>query len=404
MRILVVTQYFWPEQFKILDLCNGLIERGHDVTVFTGLPNYPEGEFFKGYSYLGPYQEKLGKIKIIRVPLIPRGKNKNLKIVMNYVSFLFFASLLAPFLVKGKFEKIFIYEPSPITVAIPAIILKFFKRAPIIIWVLDLWPESLEATGVLKNKFLLSCVRGIVKWIYKYCDKIFISSKGFAPKILSMGVLEKKIVYWPQWAEAIFSSVDINTNYRDENIPKDGFKLMFAGNIGSSQDFESIIEAATILKKNKNIHFLILGDGLMKKWAEEEVEKKELGKTFHFLGKKPVEMMPFYFSHADAMLVSLTNTELFSITIPAKLQAYLANGKPIIGSLDGDGAQIIDKWSAGLTCNASSPVLLARQIEKMAALDKDELKAMGKNAERCYLSEFERDKLISKLELELRNL
>jgi colanic acid biosynthesis glycosyl transferase WcaI len=404
MKILVVTQYFWPEQFKIIDLCHELVARGHEITVYTGLPNYPEGEFLDGYSYLGPYKEKLDKIKVIRAPLIPRGKNKSFQLALNFISFCISASLLAPFLVRGKFDKIFVYEPSPITVAIPAIVLKFFKRTPIILWVLDLWPESLEATGVVKNKVALSLVRILVKWIYRNCDKIFITSKGFAPKILSMGIPQEKIMYWPQWAEAFFSNLENDDHYHDENIPVEGFKIMFAGNIGSSQDFETIVEAASILKDKKNIKFLILGDGIMKKWAEEEVAKRKLGETFFFLGKKPVEMMPYYFSKADVMMVSLTNTELFSITVPAKVQAYLASGKPILGSLNGEGAAIIDQWKAGLTCNATNPEMLAKKIVEMSALSKDELKVMGENARKCYLSEFEREKLISILEEELRML
>ncbi|HXH73900.1 MAG TPA: glycosyltransferase family 4 protein [Bacteriovoracaceae bacterium] len=403
MKILVVTQYFWPEQFKILDLCQELIERGNEVTVYTGLPNYPEGEFFKGYSLLGPYKETHGKINIIRSPLIPRGKNKSFQLILNYFSFMFLASLLAPFLVRGKFDKIFIYEPSPVTVAIPAIVLKYLKKAPIIFWVLDLWPESLEATGVLKNKKALSFISIFVKWIYDHCDRIFITSRGFARSISSMGIPENKIFYWPQWAEAFFSSNQEST-YKDENIPKDGFKIMFAGNIGSSQDFETIIGAASILRNNKNIKFLIVGDGMMKKWSEEQVLKLKLQNTFIFLGKKPVETMPYYFSHADVMLVSLTDTKLFSITVPAKIQAYLASGKPILASLNGEGADIIRQWNSGMTCTPTNPKQLAQKIEEMSLLSIDALKLMGENARRCYLSEFERDKLISILVQEMKEL
>jgi glycosyltransferase involved in cell wall biosynthesis len=219
-----------------------------------------------------------------------------------------------------------------------------------------------------------------------------------------MGISTKKIMYWPQWAEAFFSNITTNDHYHDDNIPVDGFKIMFAGNIGSCQDFETIVEAATILKDKNNIQFLILGDGLMKKWAQEEVVKRKLPGTFHFLGQKPVEMMPFYFSKADVLIVSLSDSELFSITVPGKVQAYLASGKPILGSLNGEGAQIINQWKAGLTCDASNPPLLAKRIEEMSNLSKEELGAMGKNARTCYLAEFEREKLISILEDELRLL
>lgn len=397
MRILVVTQYFWPENFKINDLCDGLIERGHEVTVYTGLPNYPEGAFYKGYSFMGPYNETRGEIKIIRSPLIPRGKNKSLQLALNFFSFFFFASLLAPFLVRGKFDKIFVYEPSPITVAIPGIVLKYLKRAPMFFWVTDLWPESLEATGVVKNKKILSWVANFVSWLYKHSDKILITSKGFAPRVKALGGLDSQIVYFPQWAEALYTDIP-DSSFCDPLIPSSGFKIMFAGNIGSSQDFETIVEAALLLREHKEIVFLILGDGLMRKWAQTEVKKHNLAASFIFLGRKPVEMMPAYFSKADVMLMSLTDTDLFSITVPSKLQSYLASGKAILASMNGEGAEIVSNCKAGLTCEASNPKLLAETILSMSKLPKIELEEMGKNAFKCYQSEFEREKLISLLE------
>lgn len=403
MKILVVTQYFWPEQFKINDLCIGLVERGHEITVYTGLPNYPEGKFANGYSFFGPYTEMHGKIKIIRSPLIPRGKNKSIYLALNYLSFSILSTLLALFRVRGKYDRIFIYQVSPVFAALPAIFLKYLKKAPVIIWVTDLWPESLEATGVVKNKKLLSIVGFFVKFIYAHSDKIYISSRGFGSKIKSMGVSEKKIKFWPQWAESFFMSYAPSSGYTDERIPK-GFIVMFAGNIGSAQDFETVVEAATILKDASHIQFVILGDGLIRSWAEKEIIKRGLQKTFHFLGRKPIESMPYYYSCADAMLVSLKDTELFSITIPSKVQTYLASGKPIIAALNGEGADIINNWNAGHSCSASCPHELAKVIDKMSKLPKEELDQMGKNALSCYSAEFERSKLIGILESDLESL
>ncbi|MEA9356642.1 glycosyltransferase family 4 protein [Bacteriovorax sp. PP10] len=403
MKILVVTQYFWPENFRINDLCDALIERGHEVTVYTGLPNYPEGTFFKGYSYFGPYKEYRGKIKVIRSPLIPRGKNKSLKLVFNYFSFFFLSSLLAPFLVRGKFDKIFVYEPSPITVAIPGIVLKYLKNAPMFFWVTDLWPESLEATGVVKNKKILNVVGSLVKVLYKHSDKILVTSKGFIPRVKALGGKDSQIVYFPQWAEELFSRTP-DPHFHDSLIPQEGFKVMFAGNIGSSQDFETLVKAATILKDNKNIYFLILGDGLMKSWAEQEVAKQGIANNFIFLGRKPVDLMPEYYSKADAMLMSLTNTDLFSITVPSKLQSYLASKKPIIASMNGEGAQIVEDFKAGLTCPAGNPQLLAEKILKISTFSKTELDLMGENSLKCYQSEFEREKLITLLEEEFKKV
>ena len=403
MKILVVTQYFWPEQFKINDLCDGLIERGHEVTVYTGLPNYPEGKFFKGYSLFGPYCETHEKIKIIRAPLIPRGENKGLQLVLNFFSFFFFASILAPLLVGGKYDKVFVYEPSPITVAIPAIVLKYLKRAPMFFWVTDLWPESLEATGVVKNKKILGMVAVLVRWLYKHSDKILITSKGFTPRIKALGGRDQQILYFPQWAETLYLRKP-DPLFLDPLIPASGFKIMFAGNIGSSQDFETIVRAATILKEQKEIYFLILGDGLKKKWAMAEVEKHNLKDNFIFLGRKPVEMMPNYYSKADVMLMSLTDTDLFSITVPSKLQSYLASGKPILASINGEGADIVNEWKAGMSCPATNPQMLAKTILMMSKLSAGELAVLSDNARKCYKTEFEREKLISILENEFEKI
>ncbi len=397
MKILVVTQYFWPENFRINDLCDGLIERGHEVTVYTGLPNYPEGKFYPGYSLLGPYKESKGKIKIIRCPLLPRGKNNSISLILNYFSFFFLASVFAPLLVHGKFDKIFVYEPSPVTVAFPGIVLKYLKNAPMFFWVTDLWPESIEATGVVKNKSIIGLVAVMVRWLYKHSDKILVTSKGFIPRVKSLGVKDSQIIYFPQWAEKLYSE-KLSDNFQDPLIPSSGFKIMFAGNIGSSQDFKTIVEAALLLKNYNEIYFLILGDGLMKKWAEAEVIKHNLQKNFIFLGKKPVEMMPNYYSKSDVMLMSLTNTDLFSITVPSKLQSYLASGKPVLASMNGEGADIVNEWKAGLTCPASNPKLLSETILSMSKLSKSELDSMGKNALNCYNSEFERESLITLLE------
>lgn len=402
MKILVVTQYFWPENFKINDLIKALVERGHEVTVYTGLPNYPDGKFFKNYSIRGPYKEEINGIKIIRSPLIPRGNSKGFRLICNYLSFSFFSTLLAPILVREKFDSIFIYQLSPVFSALPGIFLKFLKNAPVILWVNDLWPESLQATGVTQNKKILYVISLFVKFIYKYSDKIYITSNGFKNKIVKLGISENKIKFWPQWAESFF----INSDNQIENTVSlpNGFIVMFAGNIGTAQDFETILEAGSILKNNLNIHFVILGDGLMKNWAENEVTKRQMQKNFHFLGKKPIESMPMYYSKASILLVTLKDTELYSITIPSKIQTYMASGKPILASLNGEGAEIIEKSKSGKVSKASDAIGLAENILIMSKLTAEELKAMGESAKSFYKENFDREKLITELINDLENL
>ncbi len=399
MKILIVTQYFWPENFRINDLCEALKERGHEVTIYTGLPNYPRGKFFKGYSLLGPYKESYQGMTVVRVPMLPRGPKKGLFLALNYLSYFLIASILAPFLIRGKYDRIFVYEPSPITVAIPGIVLKYLKRIPMVLWVTDLWPESLEATGAVRNPKVLSLVGKMVKWIYRHTDKILITSKGFREKVEFYCEDKSKISYWPQWAENLFSdSTSIPDGYSDLNFPSSGFNIVFAGNIGSAQDFETIVGAADLLKNEKDINFVILGDGMMSPWVESEVKKRGLGATFHLLGRKPLETMPYYFKKADALLLTLRSSEIFSITIPSKLQSYLASAKPIVVGIDGEAAQIVKDWKAGVSSKAGDPESLKQAILELYNSKPEEKKSYGENAYNCYKEEFHREKLVGSLE------
>lgn len=396
MRILVVSQYFWPENFKINDLCEALIDKGHEVTVYTGLPNYPEGSLYSGYTYFNSSEESLGKIKIIRVPHFLRGKNSKIFLILNYLSFFIVASFLAPFKVKGNYDKIFAYGVSPVTVIIPAILLRFIKKAPLFFWIADLWPESLEATGMVKNKKVLKFISRIIGFFYKFVDRILVTSQGFIPRLEAAGVKSEKIEYLPQWAEDIFNQ-PTDDSFSDKRIPDSGFKVMFAGNIGISQDFQTVVEAAKKLIDHKEIYFLILGDGLMSNWAKNEVQKNKMENNFIFLGKKPLNQMPDYYQKADVMLLSLMDTDLFSITVPAKLQSYMATGKPIMASINGEGAELVELAQAGIVVPASSPELLAEGILKLSQVNKIELEQMGKNAKIFYNENFDRQVLINKL-------
>lgn len=397
MKILIVSQYFYPENFRINDLCQGLVERGHEVTVYTGLPNYPEGEFFNGYGYSGPYEEEFEGAKVIRVPLFPRGKKKSLRLALNFLSYFVSASLIAPFRVKGDYDKIFVYATTPITVLIPGLFLKYLKRAPVLVWVADLWPESLEATGVVKNKRILDIVGFGVKLMYKITDKILLPSKAFIPNVKALGAKDSQINYFAQWSESFFSRLP-DPNFEDSRIPKDGFKIMFAGNIGTSQDFETIVKAAEILKDEPEVVFLILGNGLMREWAGAEVKRLGIEKTFIFLGSKPIETMPDYYSKADVMLLSLTDTDLFGITVPAKFQTYLATGKPILASVNGEVARIVDEYQTGISVPAGRPELLAKAVLKLKNSSAVELNRMSLNAKRCHAENYERENQLDLLE------
>lgn len=404
MHILVVTQYFWPENFRINDLVSGLTERGHKVTVLTGIPNYPEGRFFADYGLFSNVSQEYNGCKVLRVPLLPRGNGSGIRLALNYLSFVLSACLLAPIRCKESYDLIFIFEPSPVTVALPAILLKALRNVPVMFWVQDLWPESLVATGAVSSIRILSVVARIVKFIYRQCDKILITSQSYKSSIEFHDGAPENILYFPQAAEEIFQPIaEKQTVAAFETIPH-GFWVMFAGNIGAAQDFETIIVAAEKVKNHENIHWIIVGDGRMRVWAEEQVTIRGLNNNVHFLGRYPLEDMPVFFSQVDTLLVTLKRDPIFSLTIPAKIQSYLACGRPIIAALDGEGAKIINDAGAGLTCPAETPDALAQIVLKMYETSKPEREIMGAKGRAYYEANFDRNMLLDKLELWMREL
>ena len=400
MKILIVTQYFWPENFKINDIALGLKECGHDIEIITGKPNYPSGRYLHGYTFWNKSVEFWNGIKINRSFLIPRGTGKGVQLFCNYFSFAFFGSLRI-LLIKNKFDKIIVFQPSPITVGIPAIIAKYKFRAPIYFWVQDLWPASLTAAGGITNKYILIFFNKLTKFFYRHSTKILIQSRAFIPYITQQNISIEKLVYYPNTTEKFYQCKNINLELLS-TMPN-GFKIMFAGNIGEAQSFDTLLTTARLLK-NEFIHvnWLILGDGRLKKYVEEKIIEFGLENNFHLLGSHPSYLMADYFSCADVLLVSLKKDPIFSLTIPSKIQSYLACGKPIIASLNGEGARIIEEAQAGFTTQAEDPIELKLAITKATSLTKFELLELGKNARAFYEAEFERDQLIKKLELILK--
>jgi glycosyltransferase involved in cell wall biosynthesis len=397
MKILIISQYFWPENFKINDVALGLKERGHEVEIITGKPNYPTGKFFIGYSFLNKREELWNGIKIHRSALIPRGKGKGLQLFINYLSFAILGSIRIIF-INNSYDKIIVFEPSPITVGIPAIIAKIKFRAPIYFWVHDLWPASISAAGGIKNKYVIKIFEYLTIFIYKYCKVILVQSKAFIPYICKQGINTNKLIYYPNTTEDYYHYKIPETQLLS-SMPN-GFKIMFAGNIGEAQSFDTLLTAAKLLKdEGKVVNWLILGDGRLKEYVKKIIIEYGLEENFILLGAHSGEKMPAYFSCADILLVSLKNDPIFSLTIPSKLQSYLACGKPIIGNLNGEGSRIIEEAQAGFTSKAEDPFSLCLAINQALNLSQDELLQLGKNARRYFENEFERGQLINKLEI-----
>lgn len=395
MKVLLISQYFYPESFKINDLIFSLKERGHDITVLTGKPNYSKTTFFHGYGWNSPGFEFIKDIPVYRANLFSRKNGGALRLFLNYFSFAFLASLKLR-KISGPFDAIFVYEPSPITVGIPAVFAKRRFKAPIYFWAQDLWPQSLVAAGGIKNKFILGFFNNLTKWIYKHSKKVLIQSNGFREYILNQGVPNEKILFYPNPTEDFYKPLKGIKEYQ-EFFKKENFNIIFAGNIGEAQSFETIIEAISNIKELA-VQVIVLGDGRFKEKALDLIKEKGLDAHFNFLGSFPPTEMPKFFSHADALLVSLKKDRIFSLTIPAKVQSYLACGKPIIASIDGEGARIVQEAQCGVTAATENALALSKAIKDLIGLDQKTRLEMGKNARAYYDKEFDRELLLERLE------
>jgi glycosyltransferase involved in cell wall biosynthesis len=402
MKYLFISQYFYPEEFRGNDIAFDWAKRGDHVTVITAIPNYPTGKFFQGYGLLKKRKEVIHGVNVIRIPVIPRGQGNNIMLMLNYFSFAFFGSLYVFFLsFTTKFDSIFVQQLSPITLAIPAVVAKKIQKVPLYLWVLDLWPESLTSAGNIHNKLILGTFEGIVKFIYKNSDKILISSKEFRASICSKGDFNSKIIYFPNWAEDIF-----NVSAEDYKLPPlpDGFIVMFAGNIGEAQDLENVMKAAYFLKDQKQIKFVILGDGRKKAWTDEFCLKYELTDTVYCLGRYPLISMPYFFAKADLMLVSLKDEPIFNLTLPAKIQAYMAACKPIVGMMNGEGARIIDNAQCGVCAKASDYEALANNIKMLSMIEKRDIDQLGLNGQNFAKMQFNKSILLDNLYFEIMKI
>lgn len=400
MRILVITQYFHPEVFRINDLVEGLVERGHRVTVLTGKPNYPSGRFFSGYGFFGRSRERCLGADVVRVPLIPRFSGRGWQLMLNYLSFALFAMLLGPLRCRGEFDLIFVFEPSPITIGLPARLLKAIKRAPLLFWVQDLWPESLSATGAITAPRLLALVSRLVRFVYRGCDQILVQSRAFVEKVVEQGGDAGRIRYYPNSAEALYRPLPREADIEDA-LPE-GFRILFAGNIGAAQSFETILAAADRLREHRHIHWIIIGEGRSFEWVKQQVATLSLADVVHLLGRHPVQSMPRWFAHADALLVTLKRDPIFALTIPSKLQSYMACAKPLVATLEGEGARVIDEAGAGVVVPCEDPDALARAVLEISTMPAEARQAMGHNGRAYFLKEFEREMLLDRLEAWMR--
>ena len=399
MRILVVSHYFWPENFRVNDLVAELGRRGHEVTVLAGPPNYPEGRIFPQYRREpGRYAVYEGA-EVVRVPVVTRGRSR-LRLALNYLSAMLSGASLGTWRLRGKpFDAIFVFQPSPITTCLPAIVIGRLKRAPVLLWVLDLWPETLAAVGVVRSPWLLALIGRVVSFIYRRCDLVLGQSRAFLPNIEKYAGGSSRFRYFPSWAEPLFreglAAVEPAPEVREF---KDTFNVLFAGNIGEAQDFPAILDAAEALRHRADIRWLIVGDGRAAEWVRAEIGRRGLEEAVRMLGRHPIERMPAFFRGGDALLVTLKSDPVFAMTIPGKVQTYLAIGLSLIGMLDGEGARVIEEAGAGFVCPSGDGRALANRVTRLAELPPSERVAMGARGVAYSQREFDRDRLLTQLE------
>lgn len=401
-HILVIAQYFYPEQFRINDICVEWVKRGYIVTVITGIPNYPQGKYYEGYGLFKKRKETYNGIEIIRIPIIPRGKN-TIMLALNYLSFVISGYFWKAFN-KIKADYVFIYEVSPMTQALPGIWYAKKRQIPCYLYVTDLWPENVEIIAGIKNKLIINAIGIMVDYIYKRCDRIFTSSQSFIKAINKRGVELEKLEFWPQYAEDFYVPVEKESAVVPE-IPQDNmFNIIFAGNIGVAQGLDVLIEAAKILKNQKvKVRFNIVGDGRYKETLINKVQKYSLSAMFNFVGKQPAKRIPEFMAVNDAALISLSKSKVFSITLPAKTQSCLACGIPIIVSADGEIQEVINNAEAGICSNAGDVKGLANNIQKMIHYSKEELSLMANNAKKYYKANFDKEALLKQMDKWFRN-
>ncbi|NWA26181.1 glycosyltransferase family 4 protein [Pseudomonas gingeri] len=403
LKVLVVTQYFWPENMRINSMVEGFVAKGHDVTVLTGVPNYPEGRVYLDYKKDPEQFSSYCGAQVVRVPMLMRGRH-SITLVLNYLSFFTSASVLGAYKLRGqKFDAIFVYAVSPIVSAIPALVIGHLKKIPVFIWVLDLWPETLSAVGVVKSKRLLGLVGRLVSWIYNRADYLLLQSKSFGEnvrKYCTKDISPERLIYFPSWAEDEFSTRNDAVSdllKRDDSI----FTIVFAGNIGEAQDFPSILEAMQSIRDELPVRWVIVGDGRASEWLGGQVAERGLTNVL-LLGRHPLEKMPALFATADALLVSLKTNEVFEKTIPGKVQAYLASGRPVIAMIDGEAANVVLESGAGMACPSGDALGLANIVRSMAQLTAGQRIKMGEAGRKFYVENFSKVTLFDRLEMLFR--
>lgn len=394
-HILVISQYFYPEQFRINDMCQEWVRRGHKVTVVTGIPNYPQGEFYKGYGWFKKRRETWNGVEIIRLPLVARGHG-SVRLALNYLSFAVSGFFWAH-LTRIKADYVFTFEVSPMTQALLGVWFAKRRKIPNYLYVQDLWPENVEIVTGIHSKAVLGPIGRMVNYIYKHCDAIFATSPSFVIDIQKRCPgQESKVHYLPQYAEDFYKPCSTSLRGEAESISSKTFTIAFTGNIGKAQGLEILPKAAKLLKGKANVNFTIVGDGRNKADLLKQIDESGTMDMFTMVERQPAEKIPAILGECDAAFISFMNTPLFAKTIPAKLQSYMACGKPIVASACGETERVVREADCGVCAPIGDADALAKVI--LDLIGNPELPRMGENAQAYYKKHFDKKTLMDGLE------
>lgn len=390
-HILIISQCFYPEQFRINDISQELCRRGYKVTVVTGIPNYPQGHFYDSYGVCKKRYEMYGDVEVIHLPLISRGSSK-IRLVLNYYSFPI-AGFFWTLFTSIKADCVFMYETSPMMQCMIGVWYAKRFKVPLYLYEMDLWPENLIAITGIKSKLIIEPIDRMVKRIYAACNKILVPSKGFFDSIKEHGVEENRIMYWPQYAEEFYKPVECEKEWSD-------LRLMFTGNVGEAQGLSVLADAAKILKEKGafDVKFVIVGDGRGMPSFVDSIKENDVPDFFEFVGRISPRDIPGILGTADAALLCLAKSEVYDRYLPAKLQTYMACGKPIIVSANGEAQRVVTDAECGLVGDAGDGEMLAQNILHFMAVPASEKDAMSENALKYNQQYFDKNQLFDELE------
>lgn len=394
-HILIVSQYFYPETFRINDMALEWVHRGFKVTVLTGIPNYPMGKFFDGYGYTKKRKENWNGVNIIRIPLIPRGHGA-IGMMVNYASFTisgFFKNLLT----NIKADLVFTFEVSPMTQALIGCWYAKKHHVPHYLYVQDLWPENVETVTGIRSPVVIKPINKMVDYIYRNTDKIFATSPSFVDAICNreVPVPRENVFYWPQYAEEFYRPMEKKPT---TEIPEDdSFKIAFTGNIGTAQGLDILPKAAELLT-DINVKFVIVGDGRYQEELEQEIARRKVMDKFLLVPRQPAERIPELLAACDAAFLSFQNDPLWRKTIPAKLQTYMACGMPIIAAAEGETERVVHEASCGVCSPIGSEEGLSAAIRRIMNMN---LRQMRESSRQYFEEQFEKQKLMDWMEQQI---